>query len=323
MTTIPALIVLAFLGQAAQPTSQVGLLKQADPATRELVLALDSGGEGRIAVPPEASLVRVAPGETDLSKAAKIAFEDLTPGDRLLVRGSRIVAISRADLVRKREAERAEWRNGIAGRIESVDATSGRIAIAIPASPEPRKLNLLLAPNAVQKRYRTGSARFSDAAASTLEDMKAGDQFHALGAMNGDTFTARQIVSGSFRNFAALVESVDVALRMARVRDLERKQTVSLTIGPETALRRLSAETAKALAAGPANARAIVEGLPPLRLEDLNPGEALIIASAEGTREAVPAITILSGAEPLLTRAAGVARSQIGTWNLNLDPTQQ
>ncbi len=321
--TIPALIVLAFLGQTAQPGPQIGLLKQADPATRELVLHLDGGGEQRIVVAPEASLVRVAPGETDLSKAAKITFEDLTPGDRLLVRGSRIVVISRTDLARKREAERAEWRSGIAGRIESVDAATGRIAVAIPASPEPRKLNLLLAAAAVQKRYRTGSARFSDAAASTLEDVKAGDQFHALGVMSGDTFTARQIVSGSFRNFAALVESVDVTRRVARVRDLERKQTVSLAIGPETALRRLTPEAAKALAAAPANARAIVEGLPPVRLEDLNPGEALIIASAEGTREAVPAITILSGAEPLLTRAAGVARSQIGTWTLNLDPTQQ
>jgi hypothetical protein len=234
-----------------------------------------------------------------------------------------IVVISGPDLVRKREAERAEWRRrGISGRVEAVHLASGQIIVIVPAVPQPRTLTLRLSQGASQKRYRPDSARFSDAVPSTLEDIRVGDQIHALGDLQGEVFEAQQIVSGSFRNFAALIEAIDAAKRLVLVKDLERKRTVSLLIEPGTALRRITPEAARRLTAAPSDVRTIIERLPVLGLADLKPGEAVIVASTRSAADTVPAITLLGGAEPLLTKASGAQRNAIGSWNLSLDPTQ-
>ncbi len=333
MIAFPVLVVAAgMLFPASRPERQIGVLKEVVRSERQIVVTLDSGEDRRVTVSPQVPLLGVAPGQIDLAGAAAIALEDLAPGDRVLLRGARsetgeflprdIVVIRHADLVRKRDIDRDEWRRrGISGKVAAVDLALGQVTVTVPAAPRPETVQLRLAPNASQKRYRPGSARFSDAVPSSLAEIRAGDQIQALGARNGETFLAERIISGAFRNFAAVIESVDPAGQLLVARDLERKHTVRVAIGRDTSFRRLTPEAARRLTEEPHQIRAILERLPVFRIEELKPGDALIIASADVPGERLPAFTVLSGAESLLARN-GAQRSLIGSWNLTLDPTQ-
>jgi hypothetical protein len=330
MIAFPVLFVAAAM--FFQAGREVGVLKEVVRSERQLIVTLDSGEERRVLVSPEVPLVGVAPGQADLSKAAALALEDLAPGDRILIRGARaeggefrprdVVVIRHSDLLRQRDLERDEWRRrGISGRVEAVDLALGQLTVSIPSTPRPELVRLHLTPGASQKRYRPGSARFSDAVPSSLAEIRAGDQIQALGERRSDAFAAERIVSGSFRNFAAVIESLDAAAHLLVIRDLERKRTVRVVIGRETSLRRLSPEDARRVAQEPENFRSILERLPAFRLEELKPADALIVASADVPGDRLPAFTVLSGAESLLARN-GAQRSLIGSWNLTLDPTQ-
>lgn len=367
--------------QAPQPRAdrQVGAVKAINAAAREFALALDDGSEKRILLAPDASVVRIAPGEKDLSKAAPISVADVQAGDRVLVRGnvdgtgalvaSKVVVMSKTDIVRKHEADRDEWRRrGLSGRVLEVNAASGEITV-ITSGRMAEKVSLRLTTNAQQRRYRPDSPRFTDAVTSTIGEIKTGDQIHALGERNAEgTFLAEQIVSGSFRNFAALVTSVDAASGTVSVKDVDGKKPVLVHVGPDSLLRKLTPEVAQRLAGGrpgagmngapgqagpmqggpmhggpmqggpaqggpgergpgeggarpPMRIQALLERMPAFTLQELKPGDALIICTAANAApDKTSAFTILAGAEPLLERPVEAQRELLGSWNLNAEP---
>ncbi len=333
----------------------IGTVATVDVASRTLTITLDAGGQKRVIAAPEASLRRVAPGEKDLSKAVVISLAEIEAGDRVLVRGSQgqgdallatsIIVVSKGDLARKHEAERAEWkRRGLVGKVSAINPEAREIAVATPARPAPATVIVRLAPNAAQRRYRPDSIRFSDAQPSTLADIKVGDQIHALGERAADgVFTAEQIVSGSFRNIAAIVTAVDAAQRMLSVKDVDGNKPVLVRLGADTILRTLPPEFAQRLGNGgnghqradsenrPAEShqagavtldvQTIRDRMSPLPLESLQAGDVVIIASAASpSPEHMSAIVVLAGAEPLLTRSAAQQRELLGSWNLNSEP---
>jgi len=65
----------------------------------------------------------------------------------------------------------------------------------------------------------------------------------------------------------------------------------------------------------------MLERMPPIKLEDLKPGDAIIVTSTEGTDPSqVTAITLLAGVEPILTATPASRRtSMLGSWNLEMD----
>ena len=65
----------------------------------------------------------------------------------------------------------------------------------------------------------------------------------------------------------------------------------------------------------------MLERMPPLKLEDLKPGDAIIVTSTEGADPGqVTAITLLAGVEPILTATPASRRtSMLGSWNLEMD----
>jgi hypothetical protein len=347
--------------QTPRAQRQVGIVKSVKASARELTITLDAGGESKIVAAPEGSVVRVAPGEKDLSKAAKIEFGGIEVGDRVLAKGdlssgqfvaSSIVVISKSDLVRKQEAERAEWkRRGVSGKVSAINLDTRELTVTT-ARPAHGTLTVRVAANAVQRRYRPDSARFSDAQPSALTDIKIGDQIHALGdkSADGAVLTAEQIVTGTFRNFAAVISSIDPSQHVLTVRDIDAKKDVQVVIAPDSMLRKLLPEVAQRLAnrrPGDANGngngthaeaqqqpgspqngnghgpdiQAILERMPAFTLDELKPGDAVIIASGESsTPDRIKAITILSGVEPILTQPASAQRELLGSWNLNMEP---
>ena len=65
----------------------------------------------------------------------------------------------------------------------------------------------------------------------------------------------------------------------------------------------------------------MIERMPPLKLEDLKPGDAVIVSSTEGADPSqVTAITLVAGVEPILTAAPGGSQraAMLGSWNLDM-----
>jgi len=334
---------------AAAPAERtIGDVIKADAAGGRIRIKLENGGEREIAVGSGTRCLRVAPGEKDLSQAVAITPADLREGDRVLVRGAApaserllaetIVVMTKGDITRKQEAERAEWnRRGIFGRVAAMDAAAGEIAVETSTAQGPGKLTVAVSGATRLRRYRPDSVKFGDARPSTLAELQVGDQMRALGrkSEDGDRYAAEEVVSGAFRTIAALVISTDAASGTLKATDLETKKPLLVRVTPESNLRKLAPMAAAMLAArlgpggaapsGPQQGRApdlqtMLERMPAVTLDELKPGDAILVASTVGsTPGAVTAITLLAGVEPLLRKPSGEQTSALGSWNLDMN----
>jgi len=261
---------------AAAPAAvrPIGVVTQIQPG--KLTLHTDSGADLSVELPDGVTAVRVPPGAKDLKSATAIAISDINAGDRVLVRGkiaddqksmvaTTVVVMSRAAIASAHEAERLDWqRRGVGGLVKAVDPASKQITISVSGSaPAPagaasansnasstHPMVISLAPNAVLLRYTPDSVSFSDAVPGRFEDIKLGDQLRALGSKSADgsSFTAEKVVSGTFRNLAATVISVDAQAGSATVKDLATGKPVVVRTNADSKLHRLPPFVAQMIA---------------------------------------------------------------------------
>ncbi len=335
-------------GLAAQAPSQsprpVGVVVAIEASGKRITLKTDAGPEMGIQFHDATRFLRVAPGSQDLSGAARITPSDLSVNDRILVRGrsggeansfvaDAVIVMSRADLARKQEADRADWeKRGIGGVITALDLASRETTIREGGPKSSKAVVLELTANAKLRRYSPDSIRFSDARASSFEDLKLGDQVKARGARSADgsRFRVEELVSGSFRDFAATVVAVDAGQGTLQVMDLAAKTQVEARVQPASNLRRLSPAAVQMLtrrisgATESNNSRELqstIEASPSISLTELKPGEPVVISGMNsGDPAKLTAITVLAGVEPLLKPSTRGARPpDIGSWNLDLN----
>ena len=93
------------------------------------------------------------------------------------------------------------------------------------------------------RRYAPGSWKFQDAQPSAFDQIKAGDRLRVLGDKNqdGSQVKAEEIVTGTFRNLAATIISIDPATNTLKVNNLAVKKGAPVTVKltPDTSLKRL------------------------------------------------------------------------------------
>jgi len=238
----------------------VGVIKAV--AGNNITLTTDAGVDVTVLVQDGARLVRVPPGQTDLKEATPIQVPELQAGDRLLVRGkfaedgksvlaTSVIAMKKSDVADKQAHEREEWqRHGIGGLVGAVDAANSAVTISTVGLTGSKNVVIHLAKTSIIRRYAPDSVKFDDAKPSTLEQIKAGDQVRARGTRSaeGSEFSADEIVSGSFRNIAGTISSVDAAGSTLNVADLATKKTVQVKITAESQLRKLGAAMAQRIA---------------------------------------------------------------------------
>jgi len=271
-------------GQAPSPTykamgavvsvEQTGFTIQTDSGTRLTVL-----------LPDNATLLRVAPNEKTLKNATKINARDISIDDRILVRGhisddqktllaTAAIVMSKVDITRKQEAERADWqKRGVGGLVSSVDPATSTIAISTAALGTVKKVAIHITKDTILRRYAADSVRFDDAKPATLDQIKPGDQLRARGTRSedGSEFAAEEIVSGSFRNIAGTVSSIDVSQNTISVIDLKTKKPVLVKVTSDSQLRKLPPMMAQRVAmrlkggetSGPPNGAGAGGGPPP------------------------------------------------------------
>jgi hypothetical protein len=364
-----------------------------------LVLASDAGVETTVDVRDSTKIVLIAPGQKDLTDAQPIALTDLQVGDRILVRGktgddnksfsvTSIIAMKKADIAQKQSHERDEWqKSGVGGLVNSVDTTGGIISITTPSLREKKTVAVHVAKDTVLRRYVPGSVKFDDAKPAPLGEIRPGDQLRARGDKNADggELTAKEVVSGSFRNISGTISSLDNAQGTITIHDLATKKNVTVKITLDSQLRKLpasmaqriaqrlngstgtngsfngdqngsgqggsarsgaTAPTAKEPAAGAGQAsgdfggrgrgmgggaggqgggamdlQQMISRMPASTIADLQKGDAVMLVGMEESGNAVMAITLLAGVEPILQGSPnGGASSILSPWSLSGAP---
>ncbi len=358
-----AAILLAGWAQAQAPARQLvnGVVTKVDAAASELVLKTESG-EIDVKLEKMTLLRSIPPGETHISKAVPIELIAVNPGDKVLAEGkasddhktltaTRVFVMSQGDLAKHHAEEMADWeKRGVLGLVTAVNPDSIVISVRSQVPGPPKMMIITPAANAVIKRYSAESTKFADAKPSTLAQILTGDQVRALGAKSddGSKMTAEEIVSGSFRELAATIVSIDAADHEIRVTDLATKKPLVIKIDAESTLKKLPPQMAQMLAArnhpdegrrggppsdgsqgrgegrgfggrggGPGgDLTQLLNRVPDVTLAELKPKDAIIVLSTVGAQpDQLNVIKLLAGVEPILTKP-GTRQMELGSWSL-------
>jgi hypothetical protein len=247
---------------AGQPAvaRRIGAIKAMQGNT--ITLAPDSGPDVAVIVQPSARILRIAPGERDLKNATPVQLQDLQVGDRVRVRGQasadgasiaalEVIVIPHSDLDARHEQERQDWqKRGLGGLVSAVDPATGTVTISITSLGGKKNVAVQTSKNTVFRRYAPDSVKFDDAKPSALQEIQPGDQLRGRGdrSADGSELTAEEIVTGTFRNVAGLVNSVDASAGTISVQDLLSKKAVQVRITSESQLHKLPPEMAQRIA---------------------------------------------------------------------------
>ncbi|QNI32328.1 hypothetical protein H7849_25680 [Alloacidobacterium dinghuense] len=250
------------LAEASQtaPASTARLLGTVTAVSGDAItIKSDAGVVSTITVSDATRIVRTEPGQKDLSSATPIKAQDLTIGDRVLVRATpgsaentysaqAVIAMKKSDIAQKQQQDREDWqKRGLGGIVKSVDAAAGTVVVTAGS----RTYTIHTTPKTIVRRYAPDSVKFDDAKVSSLDQIKPGDQLRARGDRNtdGTEVNADEIVAGSFRNIAAMVASVNTAGQTLTVTDLITKKPVVVRFTPDSQLHKLAPEMAQGIAA--------------------------------------------------------------------------
>jgi hypothetical protein len=227
-----------------------------------LTVLSDAGAASSVAVEDATKLLQIEPGKTDLKEATPLSLSDLQPGDRVLVRGlladdgktiraASLIAMKKAAISEKQTKERAEWQRGVGGLVKSIDSATQTVVLTTNGINTPKEVTVHLTQNALLRRYAPDSTRFDAAKPAPLSVVQVGDQLRARGTRGTDPakFEAIEAVSGSFRNIAGTISSIDPAGNTVVVQDLALKAPVTLKITTESQMRKLPPAFAERIAA--------------------------------------------------------------------------
>jgi hypothetical protein len=239
---------------AATPAvvSVIGEVKAIE--ANQMVVRADSGVLFTVTLSDKTQYKRVAPGETSLAKAATITLADVGSGDRVLARGRgsaelktvpalQVVVMSKADLAKKQEQDRAEWRRrGVSGIVASVNPSTQEITVSSRTmAGVPQSVIIPVTEKVMMRRYPPDTIpKYSEAKPSKFGEVKVGDQLRALGDKNADgsRLTAEEVVFGTFRIAGGTVTAIDSATNQIKINDLQTKKPLTIILKPESVLRR-------------------------------------------------------------------------------------
>jgi hypothetical protein len=234
----------------------VGVVKSI--SGNSLVLKTDAGPEITVSLADGARILRLAPGQTDLKSATPITVSELQVGDRMLVRGrsgdkdtiaaTTIVVMKQADVAQKLQHDREDWqKRGAGGIVSAIDPAAGSFTVSVTPT-----LSVLIktSKDTTFLRYAPNSIKFSDAQKGTIDQIKTGDQLRARGTRSADDkeLTAEEVISGTFRNIAGTINSIDAANQTITVKDVLAKKSVIVKLNSDSQLRKLTPQMAQRLA---------------------------------------------------------------------------
>ena len=314
--------------------SVMGTVSELKPDTRQVVVTTAAGNQVTVTLSDRTVYMRIPPGEKTKDKFIKINATDFGVGDSVFARGRmsedrksmpalEFYVMSKGDIAQQRERERDEWRKrGIAGTVSAVNADTKEITIDARTAESAKPVVITTTAETKFRRYAPDSVRFSDAKPSAINELKPGDQLRALGnkTADGARFSADEIVTGSFQTIGGAITEVNAEKQEIKINDLQSKQAVTILVSKDSQMKRLTPELLTALtppkpgapasaappAKGSSDLQEMFDQLPAVTLQELKPGESILISSTKGADPArVTAIAVVSGAGPLLQNNQG------------------
>jgi hypothetical protein len=206
-----------------------------------------------------ARILQLAPGSTNLKDAQTIPLTGIAAGDRVLVTGKagesagdftalRVILMKSSDIAQKHEMEQADWqKRGTGGIVSAVDAGTGTLTVMVGA----KKVQVQTSGSTQFRRYAGDSVKFEDAVPSMLAQIQTGDQLRVRGAKSEDGLSvqAEEVVSGSFKNLAGLIASIDAADGSLTLKDLATKKMMTVKVTVNSSIHALPPQAAQMFAA--------------------------------------------------------------------------
>ncbi len=330
----------------------IGEVKSIDAATKQLSIKTDAGSTVTVSLTDKTTYKKLAPGETSLTNATDVTFADLAEGDRIMARGTvsadqksvpamMVIVMTKGDLARKQEAERAEWRRrGILGVITALKPDTKEITISNRTMAGAQSVVIPVGDKTEMRRYAPDSIKFGDAKPSDFNELKVGDQLRALGDRTEDPlrFKPEKVVTGSFRTVGGVVTAIDPATGEIKINELEKKTPLTIIIKQDAVLRRFpQMGMMGGLGRGPGgpggqagatpagggqtpgagggpggqrpgggfNINDMLERLPTIAIADVKVGDTIIVSSTQGVDPTrLTAISLVAGADTLLAMLA-------------------
>jgi len=258
-----ALLSVPAAAQAPAPryVSVIGTVEKVDGAAKTLALKTDKGEEPTIKFDDRTQFVRMPAGETDTKKGTRAAASDVGAGDRVIARmrpedqtGLPAVFLyftKQTDIAQRQKKTEEEWQTeSVYGTVKSVDAAAKRVVISVRGGFGPPKDVTLDATGPVEyQRFSLDSGKYESSSAG-LTPIQAGDQVRLLGQKNADQTEIKleAIQSATFKSLPVTVKSVDTAAGTIVATDLTSKKPITISIKPDTQLKRLDDATALLMA---------------------------------------------------------------------------
>lgn len=245
----------------AKPLQRItGAITRVDETAHTVTVTEDKTGRAfKVELQNTRSLRKVDPSTLDLKKATRITPEDLQAGDRVqvfaspaendpnVVEARAVILISARDLQSVHQEQTAAWQHSTGGVVTSVDAAGQKIAISAhtPAGPKPVIVDVA---KADFTRYSLSNPKTP--ASSKLADIQPGDQLRVLGdaSADGSTITARRVYSSPVRMLLCTVSAVSADGKQITAKDLQRKQSIAITLSENSTIRKLPPQLAYGLA---------------------------------------------------------------------------
>lgn len=352
-------------GQAPAAAPATAMVKQLGTVKSikadQLILSTDAGQEVSVGVAEEAKVYQLAPGSTDLKTAKPGTLADVAVGDRVLAAGKagdvpntltalRVILMKSSDIAERNAAEQADWqKRGSGGVVSAVDPATGVLTVTSGG----RKVEIKTTAATKFRRYAGDSVRFEDAKLGTLMQIRPGDQLRVRGDRGEDgSIAAQEIVSGSFKNIAGTIATVDAANETITLKDMTTKKMLTVKVTANSDIRKLPEDEAAKIAARmkgttpsaggaahaasstpaadsgePRNARqagvGLAQLLPQLQkvsMGDMKAGDAVMIVASEAdaASTSVTAVTMLTGVGPILKAMPnGSAEMTLSPWNMS------
>src|ERR1700738_1091368 len=211
----------------------IGEVKNIDTAAKQIIVRTDSGVLFTVNLGEKTQYRRMALGAKTLENATNITLADVGQGDRVWARWragadqktvptAQLVVMNKADLAKKQEQERAEWRRrGVSGIVASLNASTQEITVSSRTMMgAPQAVIIPVTDKVMMRRYPPDTIpKYSEARPSKFEEVKVGDQLRALGekSADGTRMTAEEVVFGTFKIAGGTVTAIDVAAGQIKI----------------------------------------------------------------------------------------------------------
>ena len=289
--------------------------------SHELRIQPDNGSAVAVKFGPETEVLRIPPGEHDLTKAQPAKVTDIVAGDRVMasfvegmVEARRLVLISAVEISKRNETERMDWQTrGVWGVVTAMDSSR----ITLRTFQGGQTATVTVRDSTKFRRYAPDSVKFADAKASRLSEIAKGDQVRARGEKSpgGLEVAAEEVVFGTFGTKAGTVTMIDPRAGEVTIDDLVTKRPMTIRVAADSLVKSMGEMGGRHGGpefnpfGGPAGMAQMLDQLRAAKIGDLKAGDPVVVVSTAGANhDRVTAILLLTNAGflfPMMQMALG------------------